>query len=254
MNTPRTISEWITALQFLQDDKTTSDALQSVIKTTLTAYERSEKMHKEQQQKNSVLLLELRAAEKELCPQLVREYENSKRVNLDANVAQIELLLAAWQTSQIAFTATTQAHNQVTNKLCGYAIKPFADELLLWVAQRRNSEPVTCGEIDALPAPVQLIYKAIEPLWRTDWESALSLGTTPRLPLIYHAQWTSEYRASLAWVWSQIAQGNIHKVPAANAKGNDAPAQYLAPTHRVMNLPTVPPVPAAPPQNRFRTF
>ena len=252
MNTRRTISEWITALQFLQDDKTTSDALQSAIKTTLTAYERSEKMHKEQQQKNSVLLSELRAAEKELCPQLVREYENSKRVNLDANVAQIELLRAAWQTSQIAFTATTQAHNQVTNKLCGYVLKPFADELLQWVAQRRVTEPVTCGDIDALPAPVQLIHAMIQPTWRNDWESALTLETSTRLPLIYNAQWTVEYRASLAWVWQQVALGNIHKVPPITK--HNAPAVLLSPTHRVMTLPTVPPVPAAPPQNRFRSF
>jgi hypothetical protein len=254
MNTPRSVSQWITALQFLANDKSTSDALQSRIKTVLTAYERADKLQYEQRTKTSALLLELRTAEKELCPQLVRDLENGKRPTLDANVAQIALLKTAWETSQASLTATTNAHNQITNQVCGYAIKPFADELLLWVAQRRDSEPVTCGEIDALPAPVQLIYKAIEPLWRTDWELALSLGTTLRLPLIYNAQWTVEYRASLAWVWSQVAQGNIHKVPAANAKGNDAPAQYLAPTHRVMTLPTVPPVPAAPPQNRFRSF
>ena len=252
MNSPLIIRQWITALQYLQNDPTTSDALQTTIKTTVTAYERSEKLHSEQRQKNSVLLLELRAAEKELCPQLVREYENSKRVNLDANVAQIQLLTTAWETSQIAFTATTQAHNKITHKLCGSALRPFADELLLWVAKRRDTEPVTCGDIDALPAPVQLIYNAIQPRWRNDWESALTLGTTSQLPLIYNAQWSVEYRASLAWVWSQVAQGNVHKVPPL--MDHNAPAVLLSPTHRVMALPTVPPIPAAPAQQRMRTF
>jgi hypothetical protein len=252
MNSPLIISQWITALQYLQDDKTTSDAVQSAIKTALTAYERSEKLHNEQRQKNSALLLELRAAEKELCPQLVREYENGKRVNLDANVAQVELLRAAWETAQIALTATTRAHNQVTNKVCGLVLKPFADELLQWVAQRRVTEPVTCGEIDALPAPVQLVYKMIQPTWRNDWEPALTLGTTTRLPLIYSAQWTEEYRASLAWVWEQVAQGNTHRVPPL--MDHNAPAVLLSPTHRVTTLPTVPPVPTAPAQTRVRTF
>lgn len=252
MNTQQAINQWSAALQLLIDDSEISDSIRAAVKTALSAFEKSQNVYSQHSQKSNATLLELRNAEKDLSPQLVQELQNGKRVTLDARVEHVETLRAAWETSQVSLTAATQAHRHITSQVCGLVLKPFTDELLQWVARRRDSDPVACGEIDALNAQVQLVYATIQPRWRTDWDAALALGTTSRLPLIYDARWTSEYRSSLAWVWSQVAQGHVHKVPSSTSRQPNAPALFLAPTHRVIDLPTVPPVPPVPTQNQLR--
>ena len=98
--------------------------------------------------------------------------------------------------------------------------------------------------------PVQLIYETIKPTWRNDWEPTLTMGTSTRLPLIYDPYWDKDYRASVAWLWSQVAQGHICKVPPLNNRNPKAHAALLAPTRRVNVLPSAPPVPTAPPPQR----
>lgn len=247
MITDNKINQWTTALQFLIDDHTTSDALRTAAKNQLATYEKSRKLFDKDRLETATALHELRAHENELRPRLVEQLSNGKRLTLDADVAQIEQLRTAFTTLQTRSAAITQAHSYVSTLHCGSVIRPFADELLHWVAKRRDSDPVTCGEIDALPAPVQLIYETIQPVWRNDWEPALTLGTASRIPLIYNAYWDADYRASVAWVWSQVAQGHICKVPPLNNKTPNAKADLLAPTRRVGQLLPVPPVPKTPP-------
>lgn len=252
MITDPKIHQWITALQFLIDDPTTSDAVRSVAKNQLATFDKSRKLHDQDRQTVATALHELRTREKELRPRLIEQLQNSKRLTLDADVTQVEQLRTAFATLEMRSTIITQAHSHITSQLCGLILKPFADELLLWVAKRRDSDPVACGEIDALPAPVRLVYETIQPTWRNDWEPALTLGTTTRLPLIYDPYWDADYRASVAWVWSQVAHGLICKVPPLHHRNpnTQARAQLLAPTRRVNVLPTAPPVPLTPPTHR----
>lgn len=250
MITDQKINKWITALQFLIDDPTVSDAVRSVAKNQLGTFEKSRKLHDQDRQTVASALHELRTWEKELRPRLIEQLHNNKRLTLDADVTHLEQLRAAFATLETRSAVVTQAHSHISSQLCGLILKPFADELLLWVAKRRDSDPVACGAIDALPVPVQLVYEIIKPTWRNDWEPALTMGTSTRLPLLYDAYWDKDYRASVAWLWSQVAQGHICKVPPLNNRKQNAQAVLLAPTRRVNVLPSAPPVPTAPPPRR----
>jgi hypothetical protein len=250
MKSHQEITDWIETLRFLIDDNSSPGDLQVIAKITLAAFDKSLKLSDQEHQTANATLQALRALEKEITPQLVDHLHNGKRSTFDANVTQIEQLQTAWTTSQLRTKTTTRAHDLLTHKLCGGILTPHADELLLWIAKRRDSKPVLCGDVDTLPAPVQRIYKHIAPTWRSDWEPALALTTNHRLPLIYDAQWNAEYRASVAWVWTQVANGDVQKVPHQHDHRPNPPCVVLAPTRRVISLPTVPPVPTAP-RSRF---
>jgi hypothetical protein len=243
MRTQQNIDTWITTLRYLVDDKTTTDGLRNIITTTLATYDRSLKLHSQEVQTANEIMTTLRKCEKELHPQLVEHLRAGKRNVLDATATQIQQLRKTWETAQIRTIATRKAHDQITGEICGGLIISYAAELLLWVATRRNSEPVTCGEIDALPAPVQLVYRTINPQWRTDWEPALTLPDIRSLPLIYNAAWGADIRASLTWVWEQVANGHTQKVPHPADKRPNPPCTLLAPTRRVTTMPAVPPAP-----------
>jgi hypothetical protein len=253
MNTQTTIDAWIVALRYLIDEHALSEPLRTTAKTTLATYERSLKLHNLETQNAHELLTNFRQREKELRPQLIAELYAGRKSTLGTTTAEVQHLESAWESAQLRTRITTGAHNQITHQLCGGAVMPYAGELFQWIATRRNSAPQACGEIDALPAPVQLIYKTISPRWRTDWEPALTLDGIRQLPLIFDAHWVPELRASLAWVWEQVANGHTQQVPHPHDKRPNPPCQLLAPTRRVTTLPTVPPIPATPRTNRTRT-
>ena len=246
MKSHQEINDWIETLRFLIDDSTSPSDLRDTAKTTLAAFDKSMKLSDLEQHTANTTLQALRALEKETVPQLVDHLRNGKRSTFDANVTQIEQLQTAWTTSQLRTKTVTLAHEQIVRQICGGIIKPHADALLQWVAIRRDAQPVTCGEIDTLPAHVQRVYNLIIPQWRTDWELALNLPNVHRLPLIYDAKWNAEYRASVAWVWTQVAIGEIQKVPHSHDRRPNPPCVLLAPTRRVQSLPVVPPTPTAP--------
>jgi hypothetical protein len=117
-------------------------------------------------------------------------------------------------------------------------------DLAQLVAQYRAAAGTKCGD-DAMPAWVRDHYQAHPWRWWPAWDPALNVdrwrynGTQVihRLPIVYAIEWPEIERASLAWIWGQVADG--HYEFAKHPKRG----RSLRLTAWVESLPVVPPTP-----------
>lgn len=117
-------------------------------------------------------------------------------------------------------------------------------DLARLVAKYRAAASTKCGD-DAIPAWVRYHYRNHPWQWWPAWDPALDVDPwrtnateiVARLPLTYAIEWRESVRASLAWIWGQIADGHfeLDKHPKRG--------RCLRLTAWVESLPVVPPTP-----------
>jgi len=116
---------------------------------------------------------------------------------------------------------------------------------LTWVARYRTIDIHAVG-LDAVPVEVRNIYKELAILWSPRIDPSLDLdifrfanNTAIRLPLTWGYDFTDLERASLAWWWLQVADGNIRVLSDIRDNGK------IRITKAVDVLPSVPAAPIA---------
>lgn len=131
--------------------------------------------------------------------------------------------------------------------------RQHSEHLLRWVAQQRETVGLAvCG--DVMPAPVQDMWRLVDLDLDPRWHDQLQLpgGTlrpitnTRQLPLTWRASQPAPQRASLAWVWQELAAGNVRwvTVSAMHYPGvsvSSAARRCLQLTGEPLELPAVPP-------------
>jgi hypothetical protein len=83
-----------------------------------------------------------------------------------------------------------------------------------------------------------LIYSLVNPQWSPNWEPRLDLERARHLPLFYSAHWSRHRRASIAWVWEQLALDKVRWINDPDGSGH-----VLAPINKVDALPKAPEIP-----------
>jgi hypothetical protein len=141
--------------------------------------------------------------------------------------------------------------DRMTNAAAGIVAadlgRVYADhdhDLARLVAQYRAAAGTKCGD-DAIPAWVRDHYRAHPWRWWPAWDPALDVDrwryndtqVVHRLPIVYAIEWPDIVRASLVWIWGEVANGRYEF--AKHPKRG----RCLRLTAWVECLPVVPPTP-----------
>jgi hypothetical protein len=139
---------------------------------------------------------------------------------------------------ELQLQVTRDAHQTVRAALRGL-VTANVDHLLRWVAQHREAVGLTvCGNV--MPTPVKLMHALLDvpldPRWDEQLQVPSTTTSTPvtssrQLPLEWAATDPQQVRASLAWVWQQLAAGNMRRV--------NVPARHYPNTGRRAGTPRV---------------
>lgn len=120
---------------------------------------------------------------------------------------------------------------------CGEILRDNRSELILWCARKRAADLTKCGA--ALPDQVWRIWRALNVRWWPQYDHALSLdqflynGKLITLPIEWFNDWDEMTRASLAWMYSELAAGRYITI-------NKQQTHLIRLTEIVIDLPTVP--------------
>jgi len=238
MRYPKT-AQWIDALRYLINATDAPPGAQTSAQHALNAYDYACRLHADEKQVSFATLQSLHTLERDISTTTLAKVQAGKRPNLDTMLREIEQTRVASQLARQRAEITQRVETWCESKVCGAALVEHRDSLVQWIATRRTKAGHQCGEVDTLPTAVQIIHDRVRPTWLQNWDDALALEGMSHLPLLYNAAWDKTVRASLAWVWEQVATGNIETVPHPNATNPERAARVTMPTRRVVNLPTV---------------
>lgn len=243
MTQRHTHQQWLNCVRFIAESTDAPPQAQEAARKAIHAYNSAIQFYDNEWAATLAIIHTEHDARANIAPKAFQAISGKKKTTFDADVIEIAQLTQARETAELRASYALKVENLAASHLTS-DILPHKADLFAWIAKRRNEQPTACGEIDTLPKELQNIYARLGILWLTPWQDGLTLGDSPRLPLIYHAAWSPEYRASLAWVWQQVLNGDIELVP--HPRNKDKTPTLYAPTRRVMSLPHVPPVPPAP--------
>ena len=112
-------------------------------------------------------------------------------------------------------------------------------DLILWCARKRADDLTRCGDI--LPEQVWRIWRDLNVRWWQHYDHALHLdqwlynGKLITLPIEWDESWSDVSRASLAWMYGELAAGRYELI----TQGKE---QLIRLTGVVIELPKVPPI------------
>ena len=124
-----------------------------------------------------------------------------------------------------------------TRVRCGQILRDNYLDLILWCARKRAADVTRCGA--ALPDQVRRIWHALDVRWWPHYDRALSLnqflynGKLITLPIEWFSDWDEMTRASLAWIYSELAAGRYIII-------NQEQRHLIRLTEIVIDLPIVP--------------
>lgn len=228
---------WQTTLLYLIDADDAPPAARDDAQHALDTHARAAKLHNEEQHTAHLALQALHTLEREMPAQAWELVQTGKQLNLDTMLRHLDQTTQANTTAQTRARITKNCLTRSETLLTGNCLRPHSDTLLHWIGTRRHAARDKCGPIDTLPAQVQTIYQLLSPTWWNQWDDGLDLNATSRLPLIYSATWERTVRSSMAWVWEQVATGNVQRVPHPANRNPATAAQVLIPTRRFMPTP-----------------
>ena len=232
------LAAWTDALQYLTNADDAPDAARHDCHLALLALDASNELRHREHLTAHQALQKLRTHEHSNIPQVVDQLRSGAPTDIDSNVQQLEQLHQLLGTAQRRALMVDKAHRSITNQICGGVLRPHQQTLLHWIAQRRNATPFDCGTTPTLPNQLQLIYDLIIPQWSANWDPLLDLDQSSFLPVIYSAQWSRHRRASLAWVWEQLALDKVRWID-----DGEQFADVLVPINKPTALPKVPEIP-----------
>lgn len=235
-----TTRHWIAALRYLIDANDAPPEAQAAAKHALKAHARATTLHDDEQHAAHTALQTLRTLERETPRRAAQQVGAGKNVNLAKALTELEEARQESSNAQARVLVAKQIRATFTAQVEGACLNQHQEDLVRWVAMRRNADPTRCGEIETLPEQVKVIYSKFSPTWWNQWDDALTLDGISTLPLIYEPTWASELRASLAWVWEQVARGEYEKIPHPRATNPNTAARVYVPTRRAITLPRVP--------------
>ena len=124
-----------------------------------------------------------------------------------------------------------------TSHRCGKIIHQHRADLILWCARKRANDLTRCGEI--LPDEVRRIWSALDVRWWQHYDHALTLtnwlynGKLISLPIEWRDDWDETSRASLAWMYGELAAGRYELIKVKHD-------ELIRLTGVVIELPKVP--------------
>jgi len=240
----RDTSTWVAALDYLSAAKDAPEMCRSAAADALALYSKAAALHADMTARQAEERAALDRADRAQVAGLLIELRDTKRANLAAASDHVQALRDVYAKADRHARLAERLLVAVSSHARGGCLLQHQDALLQWIAQRRDSKPTTCGATDLLPDHVQFLYAWLPADWHQPFDENLTMHHHRRLALIYDDTWTVPYRASLTWLWRQVALGNVER-------GRN---KRLYSTRRALDLPEVPPAkptPLVPPVRPF---
>jgi len=186
----------------------------------------------------------LNLAELEAPSKVVALVRASKKCDTTKIATDIIAARQAKEAAEKAQTINAQALNILRSDLSHFYSENLA-HLIQWVALQRCKDVLACGEV--MPAEVVHIYTQLQFRWFPRWPDGLNIApmTLNKLPLTWQPTWSDIHRASLVWVWSELAAGHFKFVPIPGRTDTKELCLRLD-TYEVERLPAVPKMQTAP--------
>ena len=242
--TTRETKPWLDVLASVQASKDAPAHLRAVAKEARDLYAKATAIH---DAATAVVRDQRDALDKAIREQLPTALDDLRErgtVDLDAKCRYVEAMREQLEKVSRECDLADTVVRRITSYVCGGCFTNDHDTLLQWIATRRNSEPTTCGPFDAIPEQLQHLYRHLRADWHLPFDDELTMHDHRRLVLIYDDTYSEAFRASHAWLWDQVARGEIERL--ANGR--------IRATRRVSRLPDVPAAAPAPPRPTVRAF
>jgi len=137
-----------------------------------------------------------------------------------------EYLQLGLELTQSAFTSPRADYRFLLSK--------YKDDLIQWVALQRCKDVLAVGEV--MPIEVLTMWHALGVRFHK-LQDGLNINTqTPVMPLAWSIEDSDSYRASMAWLWAQLASKQFKWKPRAKNSNE----HWLVITAELDELPAVP--------------
>ncbi len=225
-----------TALEYLSAARDLSPVLRKEIQSALNIYDLSIQLLYESRQSLVTVINKLNTATNTAHKTVVKSLLENKKPNTEKLIAEIVELKLQVTAAQLHVKTSLQAFQMLKSHATGFYTTAL-DELLRWVAVQRATDLLGYG--DVLPAAVLHVYNSLQFRWYPTWADDLDLAPQEfnRLPLVWLSNWSDKHRASLAWVFNEVAAGHYKWVQVPQRKD---PVMCLQLTNAIVTLPPVP--------------
>ncbi len=230
-------------ITFLASDKDAPGEIRIAANNALTAYAIAVKTASNSRTDQIDISADLDQLNSRTANDLADDLINGKSIAIDKAADKISKLVdKKHRADHIYLIAQRLKSVALTN--CGRVMRDHRTDLILWCARKRNADLTRCGEI--LPDPVWRIWQTLDVrFYRLD-NPTLDLDAwringklLKPLPIEWYETWSDTPRASLAWIYREIASGNfvIHK------NGHDAQVRLTQTPYELPQVPRAKPLP-----------
>lgn len=229
-------TDHIAAITYLATDKDAPADLRAAAHNAITAYAVAVKTASTSRTDQIASASDLDHAKTRTANQLADDLLAGKHISIDRLADKITKLRDQKQRADLIYQLAQDLEILIRSR-CALVIRENFTDLILWCARKRAADLTRCGEM--LPDPVWHIWQMLDVRFWPNYDAALTLdawhrnGKITTLPIEWHDTWTEPARASLAWIYGQIASGNFYIETRGRQK-------MIRLTHTVKELPQVP--------------
>jgi hypothetical protein len=233
----------IADITFLASDKDAPGEIRITANSALTAYAIAVKTASNSRTDQIDIAADLDLFDARTAKDLADDLINGKSISIDRAADKISKLVDKKHRADHIYKIA-QRLQAIALSNCGRVLRDHRTDLILWCARKRNADLTRCGEI--LPDPVWRIWQTLGVrFYRLD-DPTLNLDAwringkqLKPLPIEWYDTWSDTSRASLAWIYQQLASGNfvIHK------NGNDDLVRLTQTPYELPQVPRAKPTP-----------
>ena len=229
-------SDTLADITFLAGDKDAPAKIRTAANNALTAYAIAVKTANDSRTDQLDTAADLDLLRARTANDLVDDLINGKSISIDKSVEKIHKLKDKHNRADDIYSIAQRLQSAAKSR-CGQIIRDHRTDLIIWCGRKRAADLTRCGEI--LPDAVWRIWQTLDVRFRNITDDALTLdawrrnGKLGNLPIEWYDTWTDPARASLAWIFNEIASANF----VTTKSNND---NLIRLTQQPIELPQVP--------------
>ena len=229
----RPITSTTVALQFYCNSADANESIKAEISDLLISHDTLQSIISSNELALAVAVEAWRTAEREAPATVVTAHKKHKPIDTAKIVANIKNLFTKKDELQSVLQINRSALPTLTTALAKL-VKQYETEFVRWVAVQRCRDLTACGEV--IPIEVETIWAKLD-IRIHKWLDGLTMPAEQmKLPLIYWSNENENYRASVAWIWQDLAQNQFRFVPISTKD----PRPSLKLLGDIQALPAVP--------------
>lgn len=229
-------SDTLADITFLAGDKDAPAKIRTAANNALTAYAIAVKTANDSRTDQLDTAADLDLLRARTANDLADDLINGKSISIDKSVDKINKQTDKHNRADDIYTIAHRLQS-VAKTRCGQIIKDNRTDLIIWCGRKRAADLTRCGEI--LPDAVWRIWQTLDVRFHNITDDALTVdawrnnGKISTLPIEWYDTWTDPARASLAWIFNEIASANFVTLKT----NNDS---LIRLTQQPIELPQVP--------------